>query len=126
MTTAIHPHLNGCVSEEIKRLMIPVWLHQKNRLGWIQMVPVRLRESHHARTARNRPAPEESSANHVWMMSAIETPSINGSTPSPYMAIDKGSPCVIPSDECTISPSTYRRAGLRYVLMTAVEREGHE
>ena len=73
--------------------------------------------SHHSLSWASFPAAMESSAYHT----CLQSPSsllMRGIVANPYMAIAKGSPCVVPSCERMTSPSMKSSVGQRYELIS--------
>ena len=79
--------------------------------------------SHQSRRSVIFPTAAASSAYHI----CLQCPSsslINGIVARAYMGMASGSPCVVPSCDRMVSPSTKRSVGALYVLVRIEERGG--
>ena len=71
------------------------------------------------------PAAVASSAYHVWITAeSWFTFSMRGCKAMAYIGMVRGPPCVVPSWEYSVDPSTKSFVSLRYMLMRAVAMEG--
>ena len=81
--------------------------------------PSLVRESHHVRKLASLPVAAASSAYQICLVLLFRV-LMRGMVARAYMGMASGSPCVIPSWESRMSPSTNNSVGARYVLMSMV------
>ena len=100
-------------------------------LGWIGMVaiegPMETNLSHQDLRRDKLPVAVASLAYHSWLVELTGSFSLcmSGRVAIAYMGMARGSPCVVPSWEKRVQPSTKSWAESRYVLISMVAIAGH-
>ena len=79
--------------------------------------------SYHMRRSESLPVAAASSAYHICLVLLFNL-LMRGMVARAYIGMASGSPCVVPSWESRMSPSTNNSVGTRYVLISMVRVVG--